>query len=113
SFHDMALGSDKETYFKFLKSLLNETFYKYYILFGTDASMISHTYSEKEYVEGFKTRLTAQENELLFSDNPARFLFENKKIPDSYIDLLKKHSPLAFEKLPDYILFNEGEYYLV
>jgi len=112
SYHDMALGSDKDTYFVFLKSLLDEEFYKYYFLFGTDASMISHSYSEKEYVDGFKTQLTTEENDLIFSDNPLRFLFEDKKIPDTYITFLKNSASLAFDELPDYVVKKDEGYYL-
>ncbi|MFI5204645.1 MAG: amidohydrolase family protein, partial [Flavobacteriales bacterium] len=71
SFHDMGLfKSDREEYFMDLHLLLQHAAFKNNILFGTDASMISHTFSEGEYVHGFKTYLVGNEAELIFSDNP-------------------------------------------
>ena len=113
SFHDMAFKKTKKRYFELLKQLLSHDKYKLYILFGTDASMISHTYSEKEYVDGFKKELTQIEEELIFSDNPTRFLFNNKKIPDNYINFLKREAPEALNSIPDFIIENDSNYYVV
>ena len=56
--------------------------------------------------------MTKEEETLIFSDNPSRFIFNNKKIPDTYINFLKSKSPEALTLIPDYVIEKETDYYV-
>jgi predicted TIM-barrel fold metal-dependent hydrolase len=87
SYHDMALRGqkkDRDAYFNDLKEILDHDWYGDRIMFGTDASMISHTYTEKEYLQAFKKGIPAYAGPLM-SDNPIAFLFDNKKVSATYV----------------------------
>lgn len=99
AYHDIALANYDfiwhkkpkvaKKYFADLKELLNDDRYKDFIMFGTDASMISHTWTEKEYIKAYKDNLAAEQQDIIFTQNPINFLFEQGKIPENYINFLK------------------------
>ncbi len=112
SFHDMALGGDKRRYFRELITLMKNSDYSPGILFGTDSSMISHTWSESDYIKPFRKYLPPKMQTRIFCDNPTSFLFDNARIPDAYVKFLKSRlgDPLP-EK--DWIIKKNGKYYIV
>lgn len=104
SYHDMALQDrgTSQKYFKDLRQLLDDPIYRERILFGTDASMISHTYSEKEYADVFINGLSLDHTNRIFTQNPINFLFTDKAfIPDRYVSFLESVNraevPAGFE----------------
>ena len=113
SFHDMALyRKTRSSYFKGLSQLLETEAYSHRILFGTNASMISHTWSEREFIKPFIKNLSSTQQEKIFSDNPTNFLFRDGQIPDSYVRFLETHqdSQKVLANTPDWIVKTEGKY---
>lgn len=116
SYHYMALlKKTRQPYFEDLRKILNSDNLESRILFGTDAALLSHTWKEKEYMEIYqdKKNLSKEQQEKIFSDNPIHFLFNDGKIPESYIKFLEKHNPYAFKSLPAWVIKNGDEYYIV
>jgi hypothetical protein len=74
------------------------------VLFGTDASMISHTWTEAEYARPFRDtkKLDDSAKELIFSDNPTRFLFGDGRIPESYVSFVRGSAGAGLP-LPEWI----------
>ena len=96
SYHEMAHDYEvQDEYFWDLKGLLNERHYQSQVLFGTDASMISHTWYETEFLAPFLEHLNEAEQKRLFFENPAKFLFENGEIPTRYLEFLSKKAAIA------------------
>lgn len=128
SYHNMGLESnsfgdkeyhqnqaDIEKYFFELEEVLESGDLTSKILFGTDTPMISHTWSEKDYVEQFKRYVKKPYLNKVLSDNPARFLFgKTDAIPEKYIKFIKKYNPEALEEgnLPDWIEKKDDEYFI-
>jgi predicted TIM-barrel fold metal-dependent hydrolase len=113
SFHDMALHRRLKTaYFRDLAILLEDDRYRRGVLFGTDASMISHTYLEREFVRPFRTNLSPPQRDRIFSDNPTRFLFRHARIPETYIAFLRTRidSDVVFAQCPDWVVRDRGHY---
>jgi len=67
--------------------------------------MTSHTWTETQYTRPFQrdNNLAPDDRELLFSDNPCRFLFEDGRIPNTYVGFLKLKNPTALATPPDWI----------
>lgn len=113
SYHELAHDRElQDEYFLALKANLNERHYQNQVIFGTDAPMISHTWSETEFIAPFLKYLNELEQKKLFFDNPTKFLFENREIPPSYIKFLKAKKPDALEEnsLPDWIAKNQEKF---
>ena len=72
-------------------------------LFGTDASMTSHTWSERDYVKGFEAGLHDRERDLLLSENPVNFLFGGGDVPQRYVRFLESRNPDALQALPAHV----------
>ena len=114
SYHDMALKSaTQEIYFNDLRETLNDGVLSQGILFGTDFSMISHTWSEDEFANTFRFRLVEALQEKIFFQNPISFLFCDAKVPDRYLDFLHNTCPDALVQLPDWIERRDDGYYIV
>jgi predicted TIM-barrel fold metal-dependent hydrolase len=117
SYHDMALDSRmQKDYFKGLRQLMETDGISQGILFGTDASMISHTWSEKEFIQPFTmvNNLPSLHQNKIFTDNPINFLFENAQIPKSYCDFVKNAAtPASLSNLPPWIKQKGNKYYIV
>ncbi|MEW5820025.1 MAG: amidohydrolase family protein [Cyanobacteriota bacterium] len=117
SYHYMALEERyQKQYFRDLQDILFQEDYQSRILFGTDASLLSHTWKEIDYITPFKNEdfLAKPLQEKILSDNPTEFLFNNAKIPNTYINFLKQNaSPDAFLNLPDWVIKKENNFYIV
>lgn len=117
SYHYMALkdnSHEQVQYFKDLNNIMKDKIYRSRLLFGTDASMISHSWSEGDYIRPYKNsaNLDKKYQEKIFSDNPTSFLFENAKIPQTYVSFLKKKNGPYLE-LPEWIVKKDDAYYIV
>ncbi len=107
SYHSLAHNRKlQDEYFQDLKELLSNKYSQTQVIFGSDASMISHTWSEIEVLQPFLSYLNENEQERLFYQNPAKFLFENGEIPSRYINFIKKKIAKSLEEnsLPDWII---------
>jgi len=117
SYHDMALKKNtKRNYFDDLNEVLGSKEQGQGILFGTDASMISHTWSEKDFIKPFKNQnnLKSSFQEIIFSNNPIDFLFENAKIPNSYCKFIKSNAtPDKLSSLPEWVEMKNNKYFIV
>ena len=113
----MALDSRmQKDYFKGLIQLMETDGVSQGILFGTDASMISHTWSEKEFIQPFTmvNNLPSSHQNKIFTNNPINFLFENAQIPKSYCDFVKNAAtPDSLSNLPPWIKQEGNKYYIV
>jgi predicted TIM-barrel fold metal-dependent hydrolase len=92
SYHDKALDektSDK--YFCIFNKLLEDKILKSRILFGTDWYMARHRWTEKKYVKAFVDKLDEGDLKMIAFENPMRFLFPNRTLPDRIIDFYKRH----------------------
>jgi predicted TIM-barrel fold metal-dependent hydrolase len=116
SFHYMALMENTQSaYFKDLRDILQQDSYKSRILFGTDASLLSHTWKEKNYIAPFlnEDNLSAEMQSLILSENPVKFLFKDARIPDSYVRFLKNNAkPEALIDLPPWIIKKGDEFFI-
>jgi len=115
SYHELAHDHElQDEYFWDLKGLLNEKHYQTQVLFGTDASMISHTWHETEFLVPFLEHLNEAEQKRLFFENPAKFLFEDGEIPSRYIQFLKAKAAKSLEEhsLPNWIVKNQEKFCL-
>lgn len=115
SYHSLAhnLKLQKE-YFQDLKKLLSDKHYQSQVIFGSDASMICHTWRELEFLQPFLTHLNEEEQKRLFYQNPSKFLFENGEIPSRYVNFLKKKASQSLEEnnLPDWIIKQGNKFQL-
>jgi predicted TIM-barrel fold metal-dependent hydrolase len=105
SYHDMALCRDTAArYFGDLREVMENADTARGVLFGTDASMISHTWTEAEYARPFRDtkKLDDSAKELIFSDNPTRFLFGDGRIPESYVSFVRGSAGAGLP-LPEWI----------
>ncbi len=111
SYHDMGLETNSfgekkyhkdqvevEKYFFDLKELLSDKELSKKILFGTDTPMLSHTWSENDYITHFKKFLSEKQFEQIATVNPIKFLFENKQIPERYTKLIHQDNSEALNK---------------
>ena len=105
SYHDMALGGRHvDDYFDDLNALLTDEATRDGILFGTDAPMISHSWSEAAYVEPFDEHVSPEAQPYLFTHNPLRFLFgKDTSFPPRYIRFLEQRKPEALDELEPWI----------
>lgn len=110
SYHDMAHSSnDKEVaeYFEDLREVLNCTEIKGGVMYGSDASMITHTWFEDEFIKPFidTNNLLPDLQEKLFTTTPLSFLFQKDGdgyvIPHRYIKFLEENG--ALQNLPTYV----------
>lgn len=117
SYHYMALqNKTQQTYFRDLQDILKVDYFKSRLLFGTDASLLSHTWKEVDYIQPYKNEkyLDKGFQTKIFSDNPTKFLFKEGKIPESYVNYIKNNAtPGAFEHLPDWVIKKADGYYIV
>lgn len=110
SFHDMAFTNRRDYFYRSstkpdrmgLRQLLDDPRYNGRILFGTDSPMISHTYSEGKFIKRFTSNLKKTHIDLLFSENPIEFLFDNRRIPERYVDFLRSRNPSALDDVSDF-----------
>ncbi len=84
-----------------------------YLLYGTDWPLNLFKSTEKQYIKAYKEIFDVKKlRDKYFSDNIARFLFgDSKKIPQNYVDYLKKENPQF--AVPDWVKEENGEYFLV
>jgi len=113
--HDPEISPD---YFWDLAELLNNKKYEDNIIYGSDASMISHTWLEADFAEPFRTFLDAPTQDKIFTKNPTNFLFgKDGKIPENYVAFLKKKGKIKEEDpakdLPEWIRYDGKHYYIV
>lgn len=115
SFHDMALrDSTRKAYFEELNRILAQPECAEAVLFGTDASMITHTWTEAEFIAPFRRHIKGEDaRRRVFYSNPRTFLFGPAgRIPDTYVRFLRKQNPTAFTQLPWFIREEGKAYYL-
>lgn len=96
AFHDMALDAEKsksnhkrvETYFADLNTALDDTNHACRrILYGTDAYMTAHTWTEDQYLSPFEHKISDKNRRNnLFWNNPVHFLFKKNCVPDTYVN---------------------------
>lgn len=115
SFHDMAHARGKQAeYFRDLRKLLENPNYSDRILYGSDASMISHTYTENMFMKPFIKNLDKDAQNKIFKENAASFLFEDGRIPESYINFLRRtRGDEILNKPADWVEKADGGYYIV
>jgi predicted TIM-barrel fold metal-dependent hydrolase len=115
SFHDMAHSrKTKAQYFSDLRQLLENPEYSSRILYGSDASMTSHTWTEAAFMKPFKANLDTNAQNKIFKDNAVDFLFENAQIPESYVNFLRRElGDRPFDKLKDWVREENGDYFIV
>jgi len=122
SFHDMAHHpSHRDTYFRDLRSVLNDGTLSQGLLFGTDASMISHTWREHHFIRPFldESNLDTSMQHAIMTDNPVSFLFEEGRIPRTHVHFLRTYTrkygdeDAAFGTLPKWIAKRGGDFYVV
>lgn len=119
AFHDFALqGPHQRKYFDDLTALLGAgRNARYRILFGTDASMTSHTWTEEEYIAPFREHLNEEAQRLLFFANPRDFLFGPEgRVPERYLRFLRNNAtdkdPFSEEGLKPWVR-REGAAYFI
>lgn len=87
-----------------------------YILYGTDWPLNLYRCTEKQYIDAYrKVVVNKKIRDRYFSDNIASFLFgESKKIPQNYVDYLKKHCSKENRPfvVPDWVREENGSYFL-
>jgi len=78
SYHDLA-HKDPDAYFKVFNSskMPHDR-----LMFGSDWSMIRHTYTIKEFMKPFKENIKSRVRNKIFYENALNFLFPENKIPD-------------------------------
>jgi hypothetical protein len=91
SYHDKALNRKTSAeYFNIFNGLLEDEKLKTRILFGTDWFMARYVWTEKRYVDTFR-RLDEETLNTIAFENPMRFLFPNRTIPNRILDFYSKH----------------------
>lgn len=89
AYHDMAHDqSASKQYFPDLNKVLSEENSRNKILFGTDAYMISHHWTESGYMLPFIANVNNGYHNDFFWNNAVDFLFDNGIIPQSYVDFI-------------------------
>lgn len=71
----------KDVYFKNLNEQMMDSEISEKVLYGSDWSMISHTWTESQYTEAFRKNLSATDFEKITFENPMKFLFNDGKLP--------------------------------
>ncbi|MFH0801165.1 MAG: amidohydrolase family protein [bacterium] len=112
SYHDMALSRDMgvvSRYFNDLRAVMSRPEQHGGVLYGSDASMITHTWFESEFMAPFAdpNNLPPALQDKLFTETPLSFLFRQSNgayfIPQRYTDFLQARNPNALANLPPYV----------
>lgn len=99
----------REDHFQQTADLFSESSYSPYILFGSDWPLGMHLFNENEYLKKYKSNLNQDAFSHYTQKNISQFLFgEELKIPDNYIEYLKRYNNGDLPELPDWIEEKDG-----
>lgn len=115
SCHERAFEMQQD-YFKDLNYVSSLPKFQNKFLYGTDYpfSLIHFSKDVRDllnYTIVFRQNLSSCGVERLMQDNPAKFLFVDKEIPQNYISFLRENAALSV--IPDWVYEKDGRYFLV
>ena len=114
SYHDMALDPAlRRAYFTELVEVLSHPQEGQGVVFGTDACMTSHTWSESDYVKPFRRYLDEKLQRKLLATNPLSFLFgPSGEIPPRCVKALQREDGSLPER-PVWVRQENGRYCVI